>query len=117
MKLRSSAMGNQEVSKEKLAQENMLSGTLKSIFALSENYPDLKANEQFLDLQKQWTEMEDRMQGARRAYNAAVKALTDKREMIPSNIVASFMTFKDFPLFEADVEARENLNAKELFSK
>lgn len=117
VKLRSSAMGNQEVSKEKLAQENMLSGTLKSIFALSENYPDLKANEQFLDLQKQWTEMEDRMQGARRAYNAAVKALTNKREMIPSNIVASFMTFKDFPLFEADVEARENLNAKELFSK
>jgi LemA protein len=59
-------MGTQEITPEKLAQENMISGTLKSIFALSENYPDLKADSQFLNLQNQWQEIEDRLQAARR---------------------------------------------------
>jgi LemA protein len=56
---------------------------LKSIFALAENYPNLKANENFIQLQNQWTEIEERMQGARRAYNSAVKALNDKKQMVP----------------------------------
>jgi LemA protein len=87
-KIRSNAMKSEEVTKEKLDQENMLSGTLKSIFALSENYPDLKANENFIQLQNQWTEIEERMQAARRSYNSSVKALNDKKQMIPSNIIA-----------------------------
>ena len=116
-KIRSNAMNNQEVTKEKLDQENMLSWALKSIFALAENYPDLKANENFIQLQNQWTEIEERMQGSRRAYNSAVKALNDKKQMVPSNIVASFINLKDYPMFEANSEAKESISAKELFSK
>lgn len=115
-KLRSNAMNNQELTQEKLENENMLSGTMKSIFALSENYPDLKANQNFIQLQNQWTEIEDRMQAARRGYNAAVKALNNKKEQIPTNIVAGMMSLKDYPMFEADAQARESLNAKDLFN-
>lgn len=116
-KLRSSAMSGQEMTKEKLENENMLSGTLKSIFALSENYPDLKANQNFINLQNEWTEMEDKMQAARRSYNSAVKHLRDLREMFPSNIVAWMMTFKVYEMFEANAEAKKSLNANELFNK
>jgi len=116
-KLRSGAMSGQEMTKEKLNQENMLSGTLKSIFALAENYPDLKANQNFINLQNEWTEMEDKMQAARRSYNAAVKALRDIRQMFPSNIVASMMTIKKYDMFEASEESKKSLDAKELFNK
>lgn len=116
-KIRSNAMKSEEVTKEKLDQENMLSGTLKSIFALSENYPDLKANENFIQLQNQWTEIEERMQAARRSYNSSVKALNDKKQMIPSNIIAWTMNLWEYPMFEAVSEAKESLNAKELFTK
>lgn len=116
-KLRSNAMSGQDMTKEKLANENALSGTLKSIFALAENYPDLKANQNFINLQNQWTEIEDRMQAARRSYNASVKALRDIRQMFPSSIVASMMTLKTYDMFEAATEARESLDAKELFNK
>ena len=116
-KLRSSAMSGQEMTQEKLNQENFLSGTLKSIFALAENYPDLKANENFIQLQNEWTEMEDKIQAARRSYNASVKALRDMKQMFPSNIVAAMMTIKDYAMFEANAEAKQSLNAKELFAK
>ncbi len=116
-KLRSSAMSGQEMTKEKLAGENALSGTLKSIFALGENYPDLKANENFINLQNEWTNIEENLQAARRAYNAAVKFLNNKKEMFPSNLIASMMTFKEYPLFEAEEEAKETLDAKDLFAK
>jgi LemA protein len=81
-------MSGQDMSKEKLENENALSGTLKSIFALAENYPDLKANQNFINLQNEWTEIEDKMQAARRSYNASVKSLNDIKQMFPSNIVA-----------------------------
>ena len=116
-KLRSWAMAAQEITPDKLKNENILSWTLKSIFALAENYPELKANENFLNLQTKWTEIEDRMQAARRAYNAAVKSLRNKKEMFPSNIIASMMNLPTYPMFEADEEAKKNLNAKELFDK
>ena len=95
----------------------MLSGTLKTIFALGENYPNLKANENFINLQNQWSEIEDRLQAARRGYNSAVKALNDKKQMFPSNIFASMMNLANYPMFEAVAEAKESLNAKELFAK
>lgn len=110
-------MSGQEMTKEKLAGENALSGTLKSIFALGENYPDLKANENFINLQNEWTNIEENLQAARRAYNAAVKFLNNKKEMFPSNLIASMMTFKEYPLFEAEEEAKETLDAKDLFAK
>jgi LemA protein len=104
------------MTKEKLAQENMLSGTLKSIFALSENYPDLKADTSFLKLQEEWTMIEDKMQAARRSYNASVKKLNDLKETVPSNIVASFMNIETYLMFESDEEAKKSINAKELFN-
>ncbi|MFK7780460.1 MAG: LemA family protein [Candidatus Gracilibacteria bacterium] len=116
-KLRSGAMSGQEMTKEKLENENMLSGTLKSIFALAENYPDLKANENFINLQNEWTEIEDKMQAARRSYNASVKALRDIRQMFPSSIVAGMMTLKTYDMFEASEESRKSLDAKKLFNK
>ncbi len=115
--LRSNAMNNQNITKEKLQNENQISSSLKSMFALGENYPDLKANQNFINLQNQWQEIEDRMQAARRWYNSAVKVLRNKKQQIPSNIVASGMNLQDYPMFEADKEARKNLNAKDMFAK
>ena len=105
-----------EPTKERFAEENMLSWTMKSIFALSENYPDLKADKSFIQLQNQWTEIEDRLQGARRAYNAAVKALRNKKEMFPSNIIAWMMTLPVYDMFEADEVAKVTPKAKDLFN-
>lgn len=116
-KLRTGAMSGQDMSKEKLESENALSGTLKSIFALSENYPDLKANENFIRLQNEWTEIEDKMQAARRSYNASVKALNDVKQMFPSSIVAWMMTIKAYEMFEASEESKKSLDAAELFNK
>ena len=90
---------------------------MKSIFALAENYPDLKASTNFLELQTQWSEMEDRLQGARRAYNASVKALNDKKEMFPSSIVAGMINIPAYSLYEATAEARTTqMGAKKMFA-
>ena len=104
-------------STERFAQENELQAWLKSIFAVAENYPDLKASTNFLELQTSWSEIEDRLQWARRAYNAAIKELNNKKEMFPSNIVASMMKIEDYKMFEADSSARvEKMDAKAMFS-
>lgn len=102
---------------ERIAGEGDLQSTMKSLFAVAENYPELKANTNFLELQTQWSEMEDRMQGARRAYNGAVKDLSDKKQMFPSNIVAQMMTIPDFAMFEADEVAKTtHIDAKAMFN-
>ncbi len=95
----------------------MLSSTLKSIFAVAENYPDLKANQNFIQLQNQWSEIEDNISAARRTYNAAVKELNNKKEMFPTNIIVTFISIPKYKYFEADKNAKKSLNAKELFSK
>ena len=101
---------------DRFNQENQLQAWMKSIFAIAENYPDLKASNNFLELQTQWSEIEDRLQAARRAYNSSLKLLNDKKEMFPSNIVASLMKIEDFAMFEADEGAKiEKIDAKELF--
>ena len=66
----------------------MLSSALKSIFAVAENYPDLKASQNFIALQNQWAEIEDNIAASRRTYNAALKDLNDKKQMIPYNLIA-----------------------------
>jgi len=116
--LRASLMTNSNKSStERFAKENELQAGLKSIFAVAENYPDLKASTNFLELQTSWSEIEDRLQWARRAYNAAIKELNNKKEMFPSNIVASMMTIEDYKMFEADSSARvEKMDAKAMFS-
>ncbi|MFH1656860.1 MAG: LemA family protein [bacterium] len=106
-KARNMAMGAQTV-KEKGEAENMLSNTLKSLFAVSENYPDLKASQNFLELQRELRDTEDKIQAARRFYNANVRDLNIKVESVPSNIVALMFGFKQMDLFELnEAEQRE----------
>lgn len=88
--------------KEQAKAENILSGTLKSLFAVSENYPELKANENFLKLQFELTDTEDKIKAARRFYNTNVLALNNKIEMFPSNIIASMFQFTKQEFFELD---------------
>lgn len=102
-KARSNAMNAQDV-KEKAQAENVLSGTLKSIFALSENYPNLKANENFLELQKEISDTENKIQASRRFYNNTTMDYNTKIESFPSNIIAGIFKFKTNEFFELDEE-------------
>jgi LemA protein len=85
--------------------ENMLSGTLKTLFAVAENYPDLKASTNFLELQRELRDAEDKIQAARRFYNSTVMALNTKIEMFPSNLIASMFRFAKEEFFELEEEA------------
>ena len=105
-----------QTTKDRFDKENMLSSALKSIFAVAENYPDLKASQNFIALQNQWAEIEDNIAASRRTYNAALKDLNDKKQMIPYNLIAWGMNLPDYDYFEADEKAKEALNAKELFN-
>jgi len=92
---------------EQSEAENMLSGALKSLFAVAENYPDLKANENFLELQRELTETENKIQAARRFYNTNVRDLNTAIQSFPQNIIAKMFNFKPREFFElgADEEA------------
>ena len=94
--------------------ENMLSGALKSLFAVSEAYPDLKANQNFLDLQRQLADTEDKIQAARRFYNGNVRDLNTALTMFPGNVIAGIFNFKSREFFEleADAAAREPVAVK-----
>ena len=85
--------------------ENMLAGTLKTLFAVSENYPDLKANANFLELQRELSDTENKIQAARRFYNNNVRALNTKAESFPYNMVAGMFKFKKQDYFELNEEA------------
>ncbi len=108
VKARSDAMGAQGMA-DKQAAENMLTGALKSLFALAENYPDLKANQNFLDLQKTLQEVEEHLQMSRRYYNATVRDFNTKIELFPNNIIAGPLGFKAREFFEVEGEERENV--------
>ena len=95
---------------QKIANDNALSGTLKSLFALTESYPELKANQNFLSLQNQLSRIEEEIAGSRRYYNGGVNKYNTKTEMFPGNILASLFGFKRKPLYEVNSEAeRENV--------
>ncbi len=100
---------------DKAQAENALSSTLKSIFALSENYPDLKANQNFLDLQQSLKDIEDHLQLSRRYYNATVRDFNTKMEVFPNNVFAGMMGFKAREFFQTDSDA-ERQNVKVSFS-
>jgi len=90
---------------EKAQAENVLSATLKSLFAVSEAYPELKASVNFLELQRELTDTEDKVQAARRFYNGNVRDLAIKIESFPSNIIAKTFGFKPMELFELEEPA------------
>jgi len=82
------------------AAENNLTGLLKNLFALSENYPDLKANQNFLELQRELTDTEDKIQAARRFYNGNVRDFNTKLQVFPTNIFAKKLGFTAAEFFE-----------------
>ena len=105
---RTSAMANQDKDKATRSKdENFLSGTLKSLFAVAENYPDLKANQNFLELQRELTDTEDKIQAARRFHNSNVLALNNTIEQFPSKFVAQAFKFGKGDFFELDAEEKE----------
>ncbi len=85
---------------EKVQPESDLSGRLKTLLAVAENYPDLKASNNFLDLQQQLTEVEDQIQYARRYYNGAVRNYNTLIESFPANLIASVFGFRQEEFFE-----------------
>ncbi len=104
---RSAAMSAGNIA-EKGQAENMLSSALKSIFAIAEAYPDLKANENFLELQKELSDTENKIQAARRFYNTNVRDLNIRVDSFPSNILAKMFNFAKMEFFElGEPEERE----------
>ena len=98
---RTAAMGAQ-TPEEHAKDENMLSGTLKSLFAVAENYPDLKSNTNFLQLQTDLTDTENKIQAARRFYNGNVRDFNTKIEVFPTNLFASMLGFVKRNFFDID---------------
>ena len=94
------------------AAENALSGALKSVFALAENYPDLKANQEFIQLQETLTGLEESIQRARRYYNASVRDLNNTVEMFPGNIFAGMFGFRKMDYFEVDEAETQNVKVQ-----
>ena len=103
---RTRAMGAQSTA-DKAQAENMLSQTLKSLFAVAENYPDLKANENFLELQRELTDTEDKIQASRRFYNGNVRNFNIKIQVFPNNIFAGMLGFTSREFFEAEGGEKE----------
>ena len=99
---RNEAMASQGTPHEQAESENHLTGALKSLFALAESYPELKANTNFLDLQSQIAEVEDKIQAARRYYNGSVRENNTKIDQFPSNLVARQFNFEKAEFFEID---------------
>lgn len=97
---------------ERLQNENILQGTLRSLFAVSEAYPDLKANTNFLALQNQLTAIEGEIETSRRYYNGVVNLFNTKTEVFPGNIIAGLFGFKRKPLFEVEAQQRENVKVE-----
>jgi LemA protein len=95
-----------ETVKESQEANNMLTGALKSLFAVAENYPDLKANQNFLELQQQLAETEDKIAYSRQFYNDTVLMYNNKCQMFPSNLIASTFNFEEAEFFEVEESAR-----------
>jgi LemA protein len=99
-------------SNAKAEAENMLTGALKSVFALSEAYPDLKANQNFLELQKELTDTEDKIMAARRFYNGNVRDFNTSIQVFPTNIVNGILNFKAYEFFQATEDEKAPVQVK-----
>jgi LemA protein len=86
----------------KAEAENMLTSALRSVFAVAENYPDLKANENFLELQRELSDTENKIQASRRFYNTNVRDLNTALQSFPQNMIGNVFNFKDKEFFELD---------------
>ena len=90
--------------KQTAEAENMLSGALKSLFAVAESYPDLKANQNFLELQRELSDTENKVQASRRFYNGNTRDYNTKQQQFPTNVIASMFGFKPAEFFEVEGE-------------
>jgi len=108
---RANAMGAQGVDAKGKA-ENALSQTLKSLFAIAENYPDLKASQNFAKLQDELADTENKIQASRRFYNGNVRDFNTQIQMFPTNMIAGMLGFKSYEFFQADEAEREAVQVK-----
>lgn len=108
---RNKAMGATSLT-EKNEASNAFSSTLKSLFALSESYPDLKANQGFLDLQKELQKIEEELVHVRKYYNAIIGNINTMVETVPSSIIASITNFKKLSYLEIEEEAKARVDVK-----
>lgn len=106
--LRTNAM-NAKTPAEKSKVENELSGTLKTLFAVAENYPELKANENFMKLQDELSNIENEIQGSRRYYNGAARDFNMKLQVFPTSLIAGMLGFKVREFFETAEEEKQNV--------
>lgn len=97
---------------EKINKNKLINQSINKIMALAENYPELKANENFLQLSKDLTSIEDEIAQSRKYYNAVVKNYNNKVEMIPSNIIAKIAGYKSKPMFSIENEERQNIQVE-----
>lgn len=109
-----SMVGSATTVEERAEAENQLTGTLKTLFAVAEAYPELQANQNFLDLQSQLQTLEGEIAESRKYYNATVKTYNNKVEMFPSSIIANIFNFSRKPMFEVNSE-EERQNVKVQF--
>jgi LemA protein len=115
-KARAMAMGAEGLS-QKAGAENMLTGALKSLFAVAEAYPDLKANQNFLELQRELSDTENKIQAARRFYNSNVRDLNIATKVFPSSIIARSFNFKAMEFFDLEGSESERQAVKVDFNK
>ncbi|MBN1493832.1 MAG: LemA family protein [Candidatus Omnitrophica bacterium] len=113
--LRAKAVSGQLSDDERVDLDNKMQQAMRGIMVAVENYPDLKANQNFLQLQGSLNEIEEQISAARRAYNAAVTDYNNALEMFPTNIFAGMMNYKPKTLFEISEAERKNVDVGKLF--
>lgn len=116
VELRARATSDSLTDAEKASLDTELSKTVKGLMVTVENYPDLKANTNFLNLQSTWTESEEQIAAARRTYNSAVTDYNNAIMMFPGNMFAGMLNYTKIDVLETPAEERKNISAKELFN-
>ena len=114
--LRRQAVAPDLPSERRIHLENQIGKAMRGIMVQVENYPDLKANQNFMHLQRAWNEIEEQISAARRAYNAAVYSYNNACEQFPTNILANMMGFRLKTFIEIPEEERRNIDANALFN-
>ena len=111
-RFRNQCQANQGPIHEQAVDETLLVGSLQRLFVVVEDYPELKANENYLLLQKELINTEDRIQAARRFFNGNVKDYNNKCEMFPSNVIAGMFGFRSHEFFDVEPAVRENVKVE-----
>ena len=117
VELRAKATSGSISDTEKASLDTELSSTVKGLMVNVENYPDLKANTNFLNLQTTWTESEEQIAAARRTYNAVVTDFNNAIMMFPGNLFAGMLSYTPIEVLATAEEERKNISAKELFNR